>query len=651
MSELIKHECGIGLIRLFKPLSYYEEKYGSPLWGLNKMYLLMEKQRNRGQDGAGISAVKIHAEPGRHFMTRRRSVDKEPWVDIFNQLDKELAELKRQFPNATHDADWHYKRFPFAGEVLMGHLRYGTHGTYGIEACHPVTRTSNWRNNNLTMAGNFNLTGVNDQFRDLVDIGQHPRALTDTEIVLEKVGWRLDKQVRSLNGKAKKEKLKKRDRAQYISENIDLVKLLRTSAENWDGGYVMGGIIGSGDCFIARDPHAIRPCYYYFNDEFMVAASERAAMVTIFGIHPDEILELGGGQVLHVKHHSTEVKVDSYLSKINGKIPKYDRKSCSFERIYFSRNSDIKIYQERKELGRVIVPKILDAVEQDIENTVFSYIPNTAETAFLGMMEGLEGKLNEYKSARIQEIFANETDPETRKAKLDKLLALRPRMEKSVSKDVKMRTFITDDSSRDDLVSHVYDITQGIIRPGKDNLVVIDDSIVRGTTLQRSILHMLARLNPRKVVVVSSAPQIRYPDCYGIDMAHIGKLIAFRAAIALLRESGRADLIDKVYEEAKTLHANGELHTVNLVKQIYDPFTPEEIAAKIAELVSPEDYSPELEVVFQSLESLHAAIPNHPGDWYFSGDYPTPGGTRVVNLAFMNYYEGKNTRAYDAEIA
>jgi amidophosphoribosyltransferase len=651
VSELIKHECGIGLIRLFKPMSYYEEKYGSSLWGLNKMYLLMEKQRNRGQDGAGISAVKIHAEPGRHFMTRRRSVAKEPWVDIFDKLDKELAELKREEPDAEHNAAWHYKRFPFAGEVLMGHLRYGTHGAYGIEACHPVTRTSNWRNNNLTMAGNFNLTGVNDQFKDLVNIGQHPRALTDTEIVLEKVGWRLDKQVRSLNGKAKKAKLKKSDRAQFISENIDLAKLMRTSADNWDGGYVMGGIIGSGDCFIARDPHAIRPCYYYFNDEFMVAASERAAMVTTFGIHPDEILELGGGQVLHVKHHSSEVNVSSYLAKEDEEIPTYDRKSCSFERIYFSRSSEIKIYQERKELGRVIVPKILDAVEQDIENTVFSFIPNTAETAFFGMMEGLEGKLNEYKSKRIEEIFAQENDPQKRKAQLDKLLALRPRMEKSVSKDVKMRTFITDDSSRDDLVSHVYDITQGIIHPGKDNLVVIDDSIVRGTTLQKSILHMLANLNPRKVVVVSSAPQIRYPDCYGIDMALIGKLVAFRAAIALLKEGGRGDLIDKVYEEAKALQAKGQLHTINLVKQIYDPFSAEQISAKIAELVSPDDYKPELEVIFQSLEDLHKAIPNHPGDWYFSGNYPTPGGVRVVNLAFMNYYEGKTTRAYDAEIA
>lgn len=612
----------------------------------------MEKQRNRGQDGAGIAAVKIHAEPGLPFMTRRRSDAKEPWVDIFDKLDKDLAELKSDYPAENQGADWHYKRFPFAGEVLMGHLRYGTQGAYGVEACHPVTRTSNWRNNNLTMAGNFNLTGVNDQFKDLVGIGQHPRALTDTEIVLEKVGWRLDKQVRSLNSKAKKEGLKKAERAKMITENLDLVKVLRSSANSWDGGYVMGGIIGNGDCFIARDPHAIRPCYYYYNDEFMVAASERAAMVTIFGIAPEEILELDGGHILHVKHHSSEVKVDSFLPKNKKtKAPVFERKSCSFERIYFSRSSDIKIYQERKALGRVIVPKILESVNQDIENTVFSFIPNTAETAFMGMMEGLEQALNTYKSTRIEEIIAKELDAVSRKEELDKLLALRPRMEKSVSKDVKMRTFITDDSSRDDLVSHVYDITQGIIHSGQDNLVVIDDSIVRGTTLQKSILHMLARLNPRKVVVVSSAPQIRYPDCYGIDMALIGRLIAFKAAIALLRERGMANVIDDVYHTIKELQAKGELSKENVVKQIYKPFTAEEISAKVADLVRPEGYKPELEIIFQSLEDLHDAIPNHPGDWYFSGDYPTPGGTRVVNLAYLNFYEGKNVRAHDAEMA
>ncbi|MFK7972992.1 MAG: amidophosphoribosyltransferase [Bacteroidia bacterium] len=649
MSELIKHECGIGLIRLFKPLSYYEEKYGSSLWGLNKMYLLMEKQRNRGQDGAGIAAVKIGAKPGQPFMTRRRSVAKEPWVDIFDKLDKDLTQLKHDYPADKQDADWHHKRFPFAAEVLMGHLRYGTHGAYGIQACHPVTRTSNWRNNNLTMAGNFNLTGVNDQFKDLVNIGQHPRALTDTEIVLEKVGWRLDKQIRKLNDAAKKKKLQKADRARIISEELDLVKVVRSAAQNWDGGYVMGGIIGSGDCFIARDPFSIRPCYYFYNDEFMVAASERAAMVTIFGINPEEIMELGGGQMLHVKHHSSEVKIDSFLPK-QADPADLVRKSCSFERIYFSRSSDIKIYQERKALGRIIVPKILEAVDQDIQNTVFSYIPNTAETAFLGMMEGLETALNTYKGKKVAEIYAEDIDDAERKEKLDTLLAMRPRMEKSVSKDVKMRTFITDDSSRDDLVSHVYDITQGIIKSHEDNLVVLDDSIVRGTTLQKSILHMLARLKPRKVVVVSSAPQIRYPDCYGIDMSNIGRLVAFRAAIALLKDRGQSNIIDEVYHELKALRAEGNLSKENLVKRIYDPFTPEEISAKIAELVCPENYQPELELVFQSLEDLHAAIPNHTGDWYFSGDYPTPGGTRVVNLAFMNYYEGKNVRAYDAEM-
>lgn len=610
----------------------------------------MEKQRNRGQDGAGLSVVKITAETGKPFMTRKRSVQKEPWTDVFNQLDQELKQLQLQQGVDALDAQWLRKHYPFAGEVMMGHLRYGTHGAYGIDTCHPVTRTSNWRNNSLAMAGNFNLTDVNSQFNELINLGQHPRAQTDTEIVLEKVGFRLDKQVRALNGKAKAAKLSKGDRSKFISERLNMQRLMKSAAQNWDGGFVMGGIIGNGDCFIARDPHAIRPCYYYANDEFMVAASERAAMVTIFDLTPDQIEELPGGHILHVKHQESKIHVDSYVGK-KQKAQPVERKSCSFERIYFSRSSDIKIYQERKKLGYYAIPKVLEAINHDIKGTVFSFIPNTAETAFWGLMKGLEDHMNGVKQTKIEALMKENLSTEEFSEKLAAILKIRPRMEKSVSKDVKMRTFITDDNSRDDLVSHVYDITQGILKENEDKLVVVDDSIVRGTTLQTSILHMLARLKPRKVVVVSSAPQIRYPDCYGIDMANIGKLVAFKGAINLLRKRGMESVIDDTYHTIKQMMKDGNLTSHNAVKAIYNPFTPEEISEEICEIVRPEGFEPELQIVYNDLETLHAAIPNHVGDWYFSGDYITPGGNRIVNLAFVNYYEGKNARAYDFESA
>jgi amidophosphoribosyltransferase len=635
VSEQIKHECGIGLIRLFHPLDYYQKKYGTALWGYNKMYLLMEKQRNRGQDGAGLACIKLDTPPGAPFMTRtRNNVQPAPWTNIFKALDADLKKLKEDFGGEEMTASYLKQNFAYAGEVLLGHLRYGTHGKNDINACHPVSRTSNYQNRNLVMAGNFNLTNVDHLFQKLVELGQHPRHLTDTETVLERVAHFLDHQTEKMFKRLKKDGYSRREIADLLSEELDILKIFKASAKAWDGGFVMSGIIGNGDSFIARDPNGIRPCYYYFDDEFMVAASERAAISVVFGVDPREILELDPGHILHIKAHSSVVKVDAYCEP-------QPRLSCSFERIYFSRGSDIKIYHERKRLGQLIVPAVLKKVDYELEDTVFSFIPNTAETAFWGMMEGLETHLNETK---IEQIVAlgKKPDPE----KLRKILSVRPRMEKSVSKDVKMRTFIADDSTRDDMVAHVYDITQGIVRAGKDNLVVIDDSIVRGTTLRKSILHMLARLKPKRIVVVSSAPQIRYPDCYGIDMAKIGDLIAFQAAIALLKERGKGKVIDKVYAKIQELKAEGALTQENVVKDIYDPFTPEEISDKIAQLLLPEDFSTEFHIVYQNLENLHEAIPKHKGDWYFSGKYPTPGGNKVVNTAFINYYEGRNERAY-----
>lgn len=634
MSDQIKHECGIGLIRLLKPLEYYQEKYGTALWGLNKMYLLMEKQRNRGQDGAGLATVKLNVRPGRPYMHRVRDNKPNPWGNIFSEIDNRQKELVKAHPEESKEPEWLKQHFEYAGEVMLGHLRYGTHGDYGIEAVHPVVRTNEYLNRSLALAGNFNLTNVDYLFQKLVELGQHPRYQTDTETVMERIGHFLDVANDHLYGKFKKEGYTRAEIASLISEELSLTKVIKNAAKIWDGGYVMGGIVGNGDCFVLRDPNGIRPCYYYHNDEYMVAASERSTISTIFGLEPTEIEELLPGHILSVKGRSGQVKLKPF-TKAGKKL------SCSFERIYFSRGSDADIYQERKNLGAAIVPKILKTVDHDLENTVFGYIPNTAESSFFGMMQELEDLLSEHKLKRIQELGAN-PDPE----ELKKILNMHPRADKAIIKDVKMRTFITDDSARDDLVSHVYDITTGIVRPGIDNLVCIDDSIVRGTTLKRSILTMLARLKPRKIVIVSSAPQIRYPDCYGIDMSQSEKLVAFQAAIGLLKDRGMEDVIDKAYRKIIGMRNEGTMHERNVVQEIFEPFTEEEISAKITEIVKPEGFDVDLEIVYQPLANLSKAIPDHLGDWYFSGNYPTPGGNRIVNQAFLNFYEGKSERAY-----
>lgn len=634
MSDQIKHECGIGLIRLLKPLEYYQEKYGSALWGLNKMYLLMEKQRNRGQDGAGLGVVKLNSRPGHPYLHRLRDNKPNPWTNIFKQVDALLASLKEKHPVAWQEAEWVKQHFDYAGEVMLGHLRYGTHGDYGIEACHPVVRTNEYQNRCLALAGNFNLTNVDYLFQKLVELGQHPRYLTDTETVLERIGHFLDVANEHLYGKFKKEGYTRAEIVKLISEDLNLTKVMKNAAKVWDGGYVIGGIVGNGDAFVVRDPNGIRPCYYYHNDEYLVAASERSTISTIFSLDPYEIQELDPGHILSVKGRTGQIKLKPF-TKAGEKL------SCSFERIYFSRGSDVDIYRERKELGRQVVSKVLESIDHDLANTVFGYIPNTAESSFFGMMQELETYLNEHKVQKLAQMGPN-PDP----ADLRRLINMRPRADKAILKDVKMRTFITDDSSRDDLVAHVYDITTGIIEPEMDNLVCIDDSIVRGTTLRRSILTMLARLHPKKIVVVSSAPQIRYPDCYGIDMSQIDRLVAFQAAIALLRERGMEDVIDKSYRKIKAMETEHTMDERNVVQDIYAPFTEDEISRKITEIIKPEAFDSDLEIVYQPLENLAKAIPDHLGDWYFSGNYPTPGGNRVVNQAFINFYEGKSTRAY-----
>ena len=638
MSEQIKHECGIGVIRLLKPLDYYKEKYGTALWGLNKMYLLMEKQRNRGQDGAGLASVRLNMPPGKPYMERIRDNTSSPWTKIFQKLDKKRLELKEAFPESHEETRILKQHFAFSGEVLMGHLRYGTHGSYGIDACHPVSRISQYQNRSLALAGNFNLTNVDYLFRKLVELGQHPRHETDTETVLERICHFLDNANEQLYGKFKKEGFTRNEIAQLISEDLNVSRILKHAAKAWDGGYVIGGIIGNGDAFLLRDPNGIRPCYFYHDDEYFVAASERSAICTVFDLLPNDIAELQPG-------HALVVKADGKITE-KSVVKAGEKRSCSFERIYFSRGNDVKIYQERKALGKYLVPKVLESIDYDLDNTIFGYIPNTAESAFWGMIEELGVYQNAEKVRQIMALGPNAT-PEV----LERLINTRPRMEKIILKDVKMRTFIADDSSRDDLVAHVYDITRGIVRNHQDTLVLIDDSIVRGTTLRKSILQILARLIPKKIVIVSSAPQIRYPDCYGIDMSQIEKLVAFQAAIALLKERGMEKVIDDVYRKIISMRTEMQMEARNVVKEIYDPFSEDEISAKITDIVRPRDYEYDLDIIFQPLENLVKAIPNHRGDWYFSGDYPTPGGNRVVNQAFLNFYEGKNERAYQADLA
>jgi len=633
LSDAIKHECGIALIRLRKPLDHYRERYGTPLYGLNKLYLLMEKQHNRGQDGAGVGVIKLDPAPGTNYIDRSRSTDKQAIQKIFERVHKGYDEAVRVAPGASGDAILLKQHMPFMGEVLLGHLRYATFGKDGEENCHPRRRLNNWMTRNLVVAGNFNMTNVDELFDLLVSIGQHPKERSDTMTVLEKIGHFLDVENDRIAQVHRQLGYTEKQITQVIAEKLDVRQILVNSALDFDGGYALAGMMGHGDAFVLRDPAGIRPAFWYADDEVVVVASERPAIQTAFGLRTEDVNELTPG-------HALIIRKDGRYSEEKVREP-LEKRACSFERIYFSRGSDRDVYRERLELGRTLTPAILEAVDHDLENTVFSFIPNTAEVAFYGMLKGVEDEMNAIKERRILEL-AQKPDPEV----LRRILALRPRLEKVAIKDAKLRTFITADDARDDLVAHVYDITYGTVRSGQDNLVVIDDSIVRGTTLEQSILKMLARLEPKRIVVVSSAPQIRYPDCYGIDMAKMGDLAAFRAAIALLKETKQENIIDDVYDRAVAMVDRPLAEQENVVKDIYRPFTAERISDKIAELLTPADLGVEVRLVYQSIEGLHAACPDHKGDWYFTGDYPTPGGNRVVNRAFINYREGKNVRAY-----
>ena len=631
MSDPIKHECGIAFVRLRKPLEYYVEKYGTAFYGLNKMYLLMEKQRNRGQDGAGLANIKLNMAPGTRYISRYRSVDTNSIGDIFGKVQKRIAEGIAGDASRLTDVPWLKENLPFTGEVFLGHLRYGTYGGNTIEACHPFLRQNNWPTRNLIVAGNFNMTNVDELFNELVELGQHPKEKADTVTIMEKIGHFLDEANDDLYYELKAEGYSKKEATAEIANRLDLADILRRASKKWDGGYAMAGMTGHGDSFVLRDPAGIRPAYYYYDDEIVVVASERPVIQTALNLKSEQITELPPGNALIVKHHG-EVSIDEI------KTPT-EFKACSFERIYFSRGNDKDIYSERLELGRRLIPKIVDLVDGEVEDTVFSFIPNTAEVSFYGMVKGMEDHFNGMKYDRITAL-ENPTNEQ-----LKSILDLRPRVEKVAWKDVKLRTFITEDSSRDELVSHVYDITHGSVKP-TDHLVAIDDSIVRGTTLKQSILRIFDRLSPKHIVIASSAPQIRYPDCYGIDMARMGDFVAFRAAIALLKERGQEDVIQTVYEKCKAQSHLADHEVQNFVKEIYEPFEAQEISDKIAELLTPPEVRAKVTVLYQTIEDLHLSCPNHPGDWYFTGDYPTPGGNRVVNKSFMYYVEGRTERAY-----
>ena len=627
MSDSILHECGIALIRLRKPLSYYIDKYG-PTYAMNKMYILMEKQHNRGQDGAGIANIKIDQKPGYRFFSRYRSVKTQPVAHLFKKIGKKYKKAQKEGKEKFHDENWLKKNVAFSGELWLGHLRYGTHGINSIENVHPFLRQNNWRSRNLVMAGNFNMTNVDELFNVLVELGQHPKDKVDTVTVMEKIGHFLDLEVQTLFEKYK-ESYSNREISEIIENELDLARVLKRACKDFDGGYTMAGLTGSGSSFVVRDPSGIRPAYYYADEEVVVVASEKPAIKTAFNIDYSQIREIQPGHAMVIAKNG-EYEVQEILKP-------FEKKSCSFERIYFSRGTDPEIYKERKQLGRLLVPQILKAINFDLKNTIFSYIPNTAETAFLGMMSGIE----DYLVAKQKDIII---DSKPSIDSLDELLSFRPRVEKIVVKDVKLRTFITDDSHRDDMVAHVYDTTYEVVHKGKDTLVVIDDSIVRGTTLEKSILKMLDRVHPKKIVVISSAPQIRFPDCYGIDMSKMGEFVAFRAVIQLLKEQGKDYLLGEVYEQCRQADYNQE--PVNYVKKLYDQFTNDEISEKITDIVRPADMKAELQVLFQTVDNLHKAIPAHTGDWYFTGNYPTPGGVRVVNQSYMNYMDGKLVRAY-----
>ncbi|GAB1308402.1 amidophosphoribosyltransferase [Urechidicola sp. KH5] len=631
MSDSIKHECGIALLRLLKPLEYYKEKYGTSFYGINKMYLLMEKQHNRGQDGAGFASLKFDMEPGQRYISRIRSNKTQPIQDVFSQINERLNGVM-QSSEMQDDINWQKQNMPYLGELYLGHVRYGTFGKNSIESVHPFLRQNNWKHKNLIVAGNFNLTNSNQILQELIELGQHPKENTDTVTVMEKIGHFLDDEVENIYQDLKNQGVNKKDASPMIASELQVDNVLKRAARSWDGGYAMAGLIGHGDAFVLRDPAGIRPCFYYKDDEVVVVASERPVIQTVFNVELENIKELDRGHALVVKR-SGETSVKPVLEQ----LPK---KSCSFERIYFSRGSDADIYNERKALGKNVFPQILKSIDEDIENSVFSFIPNTAETSFFGMFEAAEDFLNKQKTDVL--LKGNHGLSAQR---VKEILSVRPRMEKIAVKDVKLRTFIADDNSRDDLVAHVYDVTYGVVKP-TDNLVIIDDSIVRGTTLKKSIIRILNRLSPKKIVIVSSAPQIRYPDCYGIDMAKIGDFIAFKAAIELLKESGQEEVIDEVYQKCKQQKGLSDNEIQNFVKDIYTPFTDEQISNKIAQMLKTNEIDCDVEVIYQTVGNLHKACPDHTGDWYFTGDYPTPGGNRVVNSAFINYYEGSDARAY-----
>lgn len=644
MGESIKHECGIVLLRLLKPLEYYVTHYGTAFYGLDKLYLLMEKQHNRGQDGAGIGCIKLKMAPGTRYMNRIRSNNPNPIKELFGTIHQRIQKVAESHPERLRDVQWLKENLDFTGELFVGHLRYGTFGRNGIEYCHPFVRENNWMSKNLMIAGNFNLTNVVELFQSLVQIGQHPNETSDTVTILEKVGHFLDEENEQLYRKYKEEGYSKKDISPLIASNLDLGSVLANASKYWDGGYAIAGVLGHGDSFVMRDPRGIRPAYYYQDDEVIVAASERPVIQTAFNVPIGEVREIKPG-------HALIIKRDGQFFEKQVKTPgKTD--ACSFERIYFSRGTDADIYQERKRLGRNLVPATLKAINYDLENTIFSYIPNTAIAAFNGMQEGLNEFCNLEKKDRLLELIATnkreggKIDPATLEQKINKILSLHPRIDQIAVKDAKLRTFITEDTKRDDLVTHIYDVTYGVVRHGIDNLVVIDDSIVRGTTLKQSIIRILDRLGPKLIVIVSSAPQIRYPDCYGIDMTKLNEFIAFRAAIELLKDTGQTAIISEVYRRCKEQEHLPMEEVTNCVKDIYRPFSPEQISDHIARMLHPPQVNAQLKIVYQTIDDLHAACPGHTGDWYFTGNYPTPGGNKVANRSFINYIEGRDQRAY-----
>ena len=632
MSDALKHECGIALLRLKKPLEYYKEKYGTAFYGIQKMYLLMEKQHNRGQDGAGFASIKLDVDPGERYISRVRSNDPQPIQDVFAQINDRINEEMAAHPEFADNVALQKKHIPYIGELFLGHVRYGTFGKNSIESVHPFLRQNNWMHRNLIVAGNFNMTNVTELFNSLIELGQHPKEMADTVTVMEKIGHFLDDEVTDLYHECKLNGLSKREASPVIAEKLEVAKILRRASKGWDGGYAMAGLFGHGDAFVFRDPAGIRPAYFYEDDEIVVVASERPVIQTVFNVDFDKVQELQPGHALIIKKNGKVTEEQIITPTV--------KKACSFERIYFSRGSDAEIYQERKDLGKLILPAVLEAIGDDTDNAVFSYIPNTAETSFYGMVEAAQDFLNQRKNQYILDNRKTLT-----KEKLEEILSVKIRTEKIAIKDAKLRTFITEDSSRDDLVAHIYDVTYGVIKP-TDNLVIIDDSIVRGTTLKMSIIKMMDRLKPKRIVVVSSAPQIRYPDCYGIDMAKLEGLVAFRATLELLKERNLYHIVDEVYKKCKAQENLKDSEVINYVTEIYAPFEPQEISDKIAEMLSSPTINAEVKIIFQTVENLHIACPKNLGDWYFTGDYPTPGGNRVVNRAFMNFYEGKDARAY-----